>query len=343
MQWLDTNQIQIDPPKTFKRATGTRFASILGLNPWATPFEMWCAISRVYEKPFEPNKYTEAGKTIEPKVVEYLNKFYFGNGLQTPEDMYGENYFQKTYGNFFPDKKIFGGMWDSLYIKDGVVEAVIEIKTTKRVEDWKNKSPDYYALQASLYAYLLGVDRVVLTASFLQEGDYANPELFEPSADNTMVDFFKISERYPQFQSHIDRVEQWWNDYVVTGISPPYDEVKDAEILDELRKRTVKANKSIEELIIEGETLKQQIDSVKAMTKESEKRLKEVISLVKDHCMENFQENDDKVVIEGKDYDWILSRTISTDIDKDALEQDGLLEKYSNEKESYRFSQKRKK
>ena len=42
MEWLDGNKIQIIPPKRPKKLTGTRFATILGLNPWSTPFEIWC-------------------------------------------------------------------------------------------------------------------------------------------------------------------------------------------------------------------------------------------------------------------------------------------------------------
>ena len=39
-------------PREPRKITGT-FATILGLNPWSTAFEMWCAITKTYEKPFE--------------------------------------------------------------------------------------------------------------------------------------------------------------------------------------------------------------------------------------------------------------------------------------------------
>lgn len=48
MEWLDGNKIQIIPPKRPKKLTGTRFATILGLNPWSTPFEIWCEVTRTY-------------------------------------------------------------------------------------------------------------------------------------------------------------------------------------------------------------------------------------------------------------------------------------------------------
>ena len=52
-------------------------------------------------------------------------------------DRYGADYFQKTWGDFFKDSPIFGGMWDYLLVdKDGKPTTVLEMKTTKRSEDW---------------------------------------------------------------------------------------------------------------------------------------------------------------------------------------------------------------
>lgn len=154
IKWLEGNRIQIAPPKRTKKITGTRFATILGLNPWSTAFEMWCAITKTYEKPFEDTIYTVAGKTIEPKQARYMEQSY-GMDIVRPSDVWGEDYFNKTWGDFFPESKHLGGMWDYLMKgEDGkTIEAVLEMKTTKRAEDWQNDVPEYYALQAALYAY----------------------------------------------------------------------------------------------------------------------------------------------------------------------------------------------
>ena len=339
MEWLNTNQIKIDPPKRPKKCTGTRFASILDLDRWNTPFKTWCAITRTYEEPFVENKYTIAGKIIEPKIIDYLNKVYFFGDLKSPTDIYGKDYFKKTWGDFFPNEPIFGGMWDALYYENGKVAAVIEIKTTKRAEDWSNGAPGYYALQAALYAYLLGIDDVIMVASFLEEKDYEHPEKFVPSSDNTIIDEFKISDRFPQLQAHIDRAVDWWNAHVVTGISPAFDEKKDEEILKELRKNTIEADSDIAALIAEGEALKNEIDAVTGTISEKEKRLKVVTDLIKQHCLSQFREGDKKVAVSGAKYEWIVTRTESTEIDKDALKKDGLLEKYSKPKVGYRITQ----
>ena len=238
MEWLESRQLKIAPPKRTKKITGTRFATILGLNPWSTPFEMWLAITKTYEIPFEDTIYTKAGKAIEPKQAEYMKKSY-GMDIITPTDRYGEDYFKSTWGDFFPESKHLGGMWDYLGVdENGVVDTVLEMKTTKRIEDWQNDAPEYYALQAALYAYLLGVDNVIMVASFLEEKDYADPTKYTPNIKNTITVEFKVSERYPDFAEKIKFVENWWAEYVDSGISPVYDEKKDAELLAALRTHT---------------------------------------------------------------------------------------------------------
>lgn len=49
MEWIDGNRIKVVPPKKPKKITGTRFAAIMGLNVWNTPFKTWCEITRTYE------------------------------------------------------------------------------------------------------------------------------------------------------------------------------------------------------------------------------------------------------------------------------------------------------
>ena len=147
MKWVDKH-IEIDPPKRTKKITGTRFATILGLNPWATDFEIWCAVTKTFELPFEDTIYTIAGKTIEPKQIAYMKKSYGMSNLRTPTDLFGEGYFNKTFGDFYREIPIFGGMWDSLLVDDAEKpDTVLEFKTTKRSEDWADGVPEYYALR----------------------------------------------------------------------------------------------------------------------------------------------------------------------------------------------------
>lgn len=342
MEWLDGNKIQIIPPKRPKKLTGTRFATILGLNPWSTPFEIWCEVTRTYQKPFEDTIYTIAGKTIEPKQAEYMKQTYFMSNLVTPTDIWGKDYFRQTYGDFFRESPVLGGMWDYLlYGKDGKPTTVLEMKTSKRVEDWKDDIPEYYALQAALYAYLLGVDEVIMVASFLEPKDYDNPEKFACSGENTITRPFKVSERYPDFEKkYVKPALKWWKDYVESGISPAFDERKDAEILKALRTNNLSPETDMAALVKEAEDLKVKLDAHAAEVSEDEKRYKVLTDMIKKAAIAQFRDGDKKVSIAGSAYNWEVSRTSTSKIDKDAMKADGILAKYTTTEDSYRISPK---
>lgn len=338
-KWID-NKLQIKPPKRTKKVTGTRFASILGSNIWSTPFEMWLAITKTYEKPFEDTIYTLAGKAIEPKQAEYMKDNFLMDNLVSPTDVYGKDYFKKTWGDFFPENKHFGGMWDFLLVdSDNKPTTVLEMKTSKRVEDWIDDIPEYYALQASLYAYLLGVDEVVFVTTFLQPNDYENVENFEVNSKNTITRKFKLSERYPNFQQLVDKVERWWEEHVDTGISPEYDEKKDAELLKALRTNDLSLVDD-KDLIKEAEKLQAEIDEVNLSIKDKEKRLKEIKDTIKDKAVASFRDGDSYSTLQGERYVWTVAKSETVSIDKKALEKDGLLDKYSTIKEQYRLTLK---
>lgn len=341
MEWRD-NKIQIVPPKRPKKLTATRFATVLGLNPWSTPFEIWCEVTRTYQKPFEDTIYTIAGKTIEPKQAQYMKDAYFMNNLVTPTDIYGADYFKKTFGDFFHEVPVFGGMWDYLlHDKNGKPTTVLEMKTSKRVEDWAEDIPEYYALQAALYAYLLGVDDVIMVASFLDPGDYDHPENFVCSSANTITRPFKVSERYPDFEKrYVKPAMKWWKDHVDTGLSPEYDEKKDAEILQALRTNNLSPETDMAALVKEAEELKAQIDKVQATIAEDEKRYKKLVDMIKQFAISQFCDGDKKVSISGTAYTWEVSRTSTTKINKDAMKADGMLEKYTTTEDSYRITPK---
>lgn len=317
------NHIEMDPDKNPKKLTGTKFATLLGLNTWSTPFEVWCSVTRLYEVPYEDTIYTNAGKIIEPKISDYLKRTYFMD-IKTPEDVYGPDPFKKTFGYYFPKdggkgEGVLNGSWDALGD-----DFVVEIKTTKRAEDWVIDVPIYYKLQACLYAYLLGFDNVVMTASFLEDKDYANPELFEPSYKNTKIYEFKLSEAFPTFkESYIEPALEWWKDHVETGISPEFDEKKDAEILKVLRKNTVELEDAeITKLIVEADKLQESIDKAEAKIEDKKKRLKEIDDQVKKYMSTQFREGDKKVEIGGKKYTWTLTKSERTSLDSTALKKE---------------------
>lgn len=343
IKWIGKH-IEITPPKRPKKITGTRLAAIMGLNRWNTPFKTWCEITRTYQEPFEETQYTRAGKAIEPKQAEFMRKSYAMIGLVTPTDVYGPDYFEKTYGDFFPNHKHLGGAWDYL-VKDenGDIEMVLEMKTTQRSEDWEKDIPEYYAIQAALYAYLLGVDQVVMVASFLDPTDYDRPEDYRVTVDNTITRPFLVSERYPDFDRMIASAEKWWDDHVVTGISPDYDEKADAEVLKALRTNSLNPESDIGALIAEGEKLQAEIDTAAAAVEKQKKRLDNIKKQLKEYMTGQFAEGQTKVEAQGRDYIWSLSRSETSKVDEARLKADGLYDLYKKTEVGFRMTVSKRK
>lgn len=333
------NHIELDSVgKRLKKMTGTRFATVLGLNVWSTPFEMWCAITKTYEEPFEDTIYTVAGKVIEPKVIEYLKDVYFMD-IKSPEDVYGQDYFKKTWGDFYSEYEVFGGMWDA--IGDNFI---VEIKTTKRAEDWKNDIPIYYKLQAALYAYLSGFDDVVVTASFLEAKDYDNPNEFEPNVNNTKVYEFKMSDDFPDFEDqYINPALEFWNNHVLTGISPDFDEKKDADILKALRTNFLApTDDDINAILAEADELISEISSIDKVFDAKRKRLKDLENKIKEYSLEQFGESDDRVEITSNNFIWTTSKSTRNTFDAKALEKEhpSIHAEYMKQSETYTLRKK---
>lgn len=338
VNWVGQH-IEITPTKRPKKLTGTRFAAVLGLNPWATPFETWCAITKTYEEPFTDTIYTAAGKVIEPKQAEYMKQNYLMN-LISPTDVWGEDYFKKTYGDFFPKEKVFGGMWDYLQVdKNNKPIAVLEMKTTKRAEDWMDDIPEYYAMQAALYAYLLGIDQVYMVCSLLNPLDYEHPEEFVPRVANTFIRPFKVSERYPHIEGLIKIASDWWKTHVISGISPDYNEQKDADILKALRTVDMpKPTEDIKAIAKQANALQRQLDALAEKAKPIEKELKALKDDIKLYLQSSFHDGDKYAVFDTKDYQWKLTKTDSMKLDEKKLKEDGLYDKYVIPSTSYRFT-----
>ena len=71
---------------------------------------------------------------------------------------------------------------------------------------------------------------------------------------------------------------------------------------------------------------------------DKQKTLKSILEQIGKYALTRFRDGDTKVSIRGSRYEWVLSKSCSMELDKDALEADGLLEKYNKPKTSYRLT-----
>ena len=180
----------------------------------------------------------------------------------------------------------------------------------------------------------------------LGEKDYDDLAAYECKAENTFVRPFKVSERYPNMKKTITQVKKWWKTHVEGGVSPKYDEKADADILKVLRDNNLSPDSDLDAMVKEAEGLMIHIEEVNATIADDEKRLKKLKELIKEASMSQFKPGDKTVTITGGSYDFVttVSMNKKQDFDTEAMEKDGVLDKYmtENEKPDYRLVPKRK-
>ena len=336
-------------PRSKLKITGTRLAGILGLNKWNTPFQMWCEITKAARLPFEDTIYTIAGKVIEPKQIKWT-KEQISDNIKSPEEFFGNRYPEMRY-DFYPENKIYGGMWDAKLVRpSGKVSDIFEYKTTKRAEDWLGHPPIYYLIQALEYAYLEGAKRVHLVVSFLEDDDYNHPEDFVVTDENTQIFTYDVENTLIDVQGGeifnvnnvdilnqhflynisdmIDVVDVWYNSHIKTGISPEFDEVKDKEYLDILRTSKPQNDMNEDDIVAKANGLIAKIDRIKKESglAELEKELKACEAAIKEQLKSQMGVNDTKVVLSNYTLSKTFKEVVSYDIE--AMERDHVLDKY---------------
>jgi hypothetical protein len=85
-------------------------------------------------------------------------------------------------------------------------------------------------LQASLYAELSGLDRIVFLVGFLESHDYDRPKSWAPSEENTKI----IVKQKLDMAEPMKQAEAWYNTYIKGGYTPEWTD-RDADIVKYLK------------------------------------------------------------------------------------------------------------
>ena len=247
MEWSyneDKKRIVLDKPPIQKlRITGHRLSSVLGVNEYQTPFGAWVEITKLAKLPFVETKYTAFGKAVESNIIDYVATKY--PNVMSIEKYYGNIFEDYRWNNFKDDSDRFGGVIDAVATRNDMktLAMICECKTSSHAEKWiDNQVPIDYLLQGALYAYLKGLDRVLFACTFPQEIDYAHPESYIVDDTNTILVVKKLSDilipingKYLNIEECMEYASKWWDEFILTGISPAFDEVKDKDYLDIIR------------------------------------------------------------------------------------------------------------
>ena len=228
---------------------------------------------------------------------------------------------------------------------------LLRLKQLQDPQDWENGVPDEKLVQALQYGYLEGAKRTFVIVAFLEEEHYQHPSRFVPvlgknlklypfdTATTTVV----LDGEPTTIDVLMEYAKQWWESYVITGISPEFNNKQDEKILKELK--TQRPDEDDDKSLSGIVTLLNAKEAELAYIRETKKlddlegeikQLKEALKRV----MTDGMGEDDKEVQVGN---WNLSRSERTAVDTTALKNDGLYEKYSKTSVSYTLRKKRRK
>ena len=219
--------VKFDPDAKHGKITGSRFLAVLGKDEYMTEFKAACLIARVC---FDDTrtKFTEAGDAIEPIMRSYvrenvdtLMKGILGtDGRLSVEEPISK---EVCFYDHFRNDRIFGGMVDGYINLDGERYAILEIKTSGDRSKWYDENgniivPEGYHLQASLYAVLSNIERIVFAVAFLGDDDYVRPGSFVPARDNTLV--FAVDRK--DISEEMADARDWFARYIESGKTPEW-------------------------------------------------------------------------------------------------------------------------
>lgn len=233
----------------FKKITGSRFASILGLNKYSSPVKTWAIMTNLYFEEMDETL-SKVGNTIEPMIKKYVeektnvkykqyNPFEVRWDVFSDNDVFGgipdgepvDNVGKLDYKESKPMLEIKTTSIDSFVYKtiDGVLKMqkddnnipLVKLKNGKKASWFVNDKiviPDEYKLQLSLYLYLRNINKGLFAIAFLEKEDYANPEKFD--VNKRHIELVGIDLKRDQFSKIIDNASNWYNDFIKKGISP---------------------------------------------------------------------------------------------------------------------------
>lgn len=138
-----------------RKITGTSIGQLLGLSPYGTPFTASQGLLGINDRDLSDNKAIQTGVQLEGRIINYLAKHHSDLGTFAT----AETVFQAREGeheNWATDwiDSDFGGHVDAI-ISNGTNDYILEIKTVKNFDRWKEQIPEHYLWQVYLYNHFI--------------------------------------------------------------------------------------------------------------------------------------------------------------------------------------------
>lgn len=280
----DGNGIFIETPPSerfVRKVSGTSLAEVLGMSPWNTRFQGLCKLLGMCDEDISTKPAVVAGKVLEDVIIEHCRHLGVLPASEVFEPRVGDH---DEWPSDFDDPDFVGHL-DGM-TADG--RAVVEVKTTGRPEDWAEGPPIHYWLQASLYAYFMGVEDIMFLVGVLTDEDRKNPLEWNPEGH-----VYKIEvKRHPEIEDMIERARTTRRILVTAdnvAISAS-DAPKDRELMDYFQSRLA-TGPEMYDIAVELAESENKIKAIEEEYKELYEKVKTLRDNLKTAMASNYTDN----------------------------------------------------
>lgn len=212
---FDAPELVAENPGFNRSIGGSSLASLLGVSPWESPYELWLRLTGKVG-PTPDNPAMARGRRWEPVIADIYSAAHPEFEVTQHNPITGQNWFVRDH-----DKDYLTGQPDRmLHDQNGRLVAGLEIKTAsvRTKNNWGQEGtdevPQGYLLQSNWYAGLMGVRNWKLYVLFFSEPDAEGFE--KPSSTRE----YSINFDPELFSLCRDRAIDFWERFVLTDTAP---------------------------------------------------------------------------------------------------------------------------
>jgi hypothetical protein len=205
------------------KVSGTSMAGILGVSPWASPFQVACNLLGLASEDIGGKPSVRVGRILEAPIVRYADRAYkeFGSFFLA------EEVFQKREGDHDSwvsdfESDTFAGHVDGIVFNEAGEDYILEIKTSSNLDAWMEGVPKYYYWQIALYNHFIcKKDHAYVVLGMVNENTYRDPMSWLPHEGT--VGMYKVDFDHEEIEQGLAAVQEWYDKYIRQGITPEYD------------------------------------------------------------------------------------------------------------------------
>lgn len=292
--------------------SATSLSEIVGLSPYNSSMQAIAKILGFYRPDIKNQPHIITGNALESRLISYVNANYPDIKILPADSLFEPrgNVEHHEWKSHF-EHPIYSGHIDGLTTEGYIVE----VKTTANPQDWIDKIPVQYHIQASLYAKMFGTDKIIFVVGITDKDVYSNPYTHVLNDKNV---FIRQVGLYPDIDKIMKDAESIYNNYIVKGRLPISTDEKDLELYNYLHAQILPPKEIANEL----EKIYPKYLEYKAIEKYYSHLQNQMILSMKYHDVEN-------IVNDGVAYK-LLSQSKKV-IDDDLMKQKGVYETFLKE------------